>query len=149
MKNILNLFGLGKIPFSATISSFIALILFFLLTKIGTIGIWINTLIFLVILLISIVYLGKDKTYSSKDPKEIIIDEFLGLYLCLIIANSNNFLINFALFIIFRIADIIKIPPFSSLNRIKRWHGSLIDDLAIGVAIGVAYYFIIYLLQYL
>ena len=72
---------------------------------------------------------------SSKDPKEIVIDEFAGLYLTYFICGTS--LPSLALgFIFFRLFDILKLPPIKQLEKLPSGWGIMIDDLAAGVYAG-------------
>jgi len=143
MNNRINtFFGLGKLPFSASIVSLIPLIIFslFFYTPYHIIF---NILIFGIFLLLGLVDLYINRDYARNDPKEIIIDEFLGMYSILLIAYENNIILNIVFFVLFRIIDNIKPFPFSVIDKkMKNWFGVLFDDIAIGIFIGFVYYLI-------
>lgn len=82
--------------------------------------------------------LSKNPDFSSSDPKEVVVDEFLGMLLCLIIVDSTDILINFLLFVIFRLLDIFKPFPFNWIDKkVTGKYALLIDDLAIGLTEGL------------
>ena len=111
-------------------------------------------LIFLVIIFIisifSINRFIKDK--DNKDPKEVVIDEFIGqsIPICLYEIghpNTNSFVetltVYFIIFILFRVFDITKPYPVSYYDKnFKNGFGVVMDDICAGlyvVAILVTY----------
>ncbi|HNW90866.1 MAG TPA: phosphatidylglycerophosphatase A [Bacteroidales bacterium] len=143
MKNRINtFFGLGNIRFSASIVSLIPLAIFSLLFYSPYHKI-INFSIFGIFLVLALIDLYANREGARKDPKEIIIDEFLGMYSILLIAYEEKLLLNIGFFVLFRIIDIIKPFPFSWIDKkMKNWLGVLLDDIAIGVFIGLGYYLV-------
>lgn len=145
--NILTLFGLGKIKFSASLASLAALLLFLLVRELDLIGQGLSIAIYLMVFLASFIAISKNKKYAQKDPKEIVIDEFLGMYTCLMIASASLLTTNLLLFIAFRFFDIFKIPPFSFIDKkMKSEYAVILDDIVIGAAIGVAFLLIKFLI---
>ena len=140
MKNIINtFFGLGKLPFSASIVSLIAMGCYYFI-NFSPLHIELNFLVFGIFLILSFIDLYINRVYAANDPREIIIDEFLGMYTLLLIANEKSLLINFIFFILFRAIDLLKPFPFSVIDiKMKNWFGVLFDDVAIGIFIGLAY----------
>lgn len=133
MNNFLNLFGLGRIKFSATLSSLLALAIFLLIKSNS-----IKWLIFGILLVISLFYINK----KLSDRKEIVIDEFLGMFLALLIANNSSFLVSLSMLILFRIVDNLKFPPFSTVDKkVKGIAGILLDDILIGFVLGIIFLF--------
>lgn len=134
MRNILNLFGLGRIKFSATISSIIALAVYFTLRPVPLA----NISLFVVLTILTI-FLGL-RINNLEDKREIVIDEFLGMLLLLLIATPGSLFIGVVLLIPFRILDLIKIPPFSTIDKnVKGIWGIILDDLLIGLFIGLIF----------
>lgn len=69
-----------------------------------------------------------------------MIDEFLGMYLILIIAHPSAWWAFLLAFIAFRILDGAKPWPVSALDAAcKNWWGVVADDLVVGVVIGGAF----------
>jgi len=140
MKNIINkFFGLGNLPFAASLVSLVALG-FYLLLNLFAYSLILNLFVFGIFLIAGFVDLYINRTYAANDPKEIIIDEFLGMYTLLLIANEKSILINIIFFILFRTIDIFKPFPFSIIDRkMKTWFGVLFDDVAIGIFIALLF----------
>ena len=68
----------------------------------------------------------------KKDPSYIVIDEFASLLLVYIfIPFSVKFLVTG--FILFRIFDILKIPPIKKLERLPGSPGIMLDDIACAI----------------
>ena len=143
--------GISKISGSiASLTTVLILLLLFQYLKISAS----NFLIFLVIVFVmSIFSINKyieDK--DNKDPKEVVIDEFIGqsIPICLYEIghpNTNSFMetlaIYFIIFILFRVFDITKPYPVSYYDKnFKNGFGVVMDDICAGlyvVAILVTY----------
>lgn len=136
--HIFTLFGLGKLPFSASISSLFALIIFFLVYYILNLPL-LNLIIFVLFMIIVLSATEQKKNYLITDPREVVIDEFLGMYLLLIIAVPLSILSMVVLFMIFRIIDLTKIWPFHFFDNMNNKYAFLFDDLFIGLVLGIIY----------
>ncbi len=83
---------------------------------------------------------------GGDDPRAVVIDEVAGQWLCLLIAailapatNAVDLGIIAALgFLLFRILDVVKPPPISTLERLPGGTGIVADDLAAGAIAGLA-----------
>ena len=75
--------------------------------------------------------------YSEKDldPSEIVIDEFAGFAVCMVGLPFDLWHLFWG-FVWFRVFDILKPPPISTLERLPLGWGIMADDLAAGVAAG-------------
>ena len=72
-------------------------------------------------------------SFSNEDPKEIVIDEFIGQLLPLIICNGNLLLILLS-FLTFRFFDISKLFPGNIFDKkIKGAMGIIGDDVVAGI----------------
>ena len=74
------------------------------------------------------------KQNSSHDAKEIIIDEFAGIYLIFLFYDYvfliNNYITLILIFILFRFFDITKIFPANIIDKkIKNPFGVMLDDI--------------------
>jgi phosphatidylglycerophosphatase A len=135
---VLTLFGLGSLPFSATLASAIAAAVYLLAGELDTgNAFYLHADIFLLILVAALTEFYY--TQVEADMKEIVVDEFLGMFLCLLIARETRWISVALLLVAFRILDIFKFPPFTWIERLKSHYAILWDDLAIGVCIGLAY----------
>jgi len=131
-KNLFTLFGIGKLPASGTFGSFFTLIIYFIFQK------YFNNLTIIILLifvtLYSLIFLNKTiKNFKQKDPKEIVIDEYIGQMIPLIACGNNIYLILVA-FISFRFFDITKIYPANIFDKkIEGPLGVIGDDIIAGI----------------
>ena len=131
-KNLFTLFGIGKLPASGTFSSFFTLFIYYILQK------YFNNLAIIILLifvtLYSLIFLNKTiKNFKQKDPKEIVIDEYIGQMIPLIACGNNIYLILVA-FISFRFFDITKIYPANIFDKkIEGPLGVIGDDIIAGI----------------
>ena len=73
------------------------------------------------------------QSFSSSDPKEIVIDEFIGQSIPLLLCENNFFLIILS-FLLFRLFDISKPWPAIYFDlKIKNATGVLMDDIIAGL----------------
>ena len=131
-KNLFTLFGIGKLPAPGTFSSVFTLLIYFILQK------YFNNLTIIILLifvtLYSLIFLNKTiKNFKQKDPKEIVIDEYIGQMIPLIACGNNIYLILVA-FISFRFFDITKIYPANIFDKkIEGPLGVIGDDIIAGI----------------
>lgn len=86
------------------------------------------------------------QSVGIRDPGEIVIDEVCGQWLTLVPAGLDPVLFPLA-FVVFRLLDIIKLWPASTLDR--RTHGGvgiMADDFAAGVQGAIIIYLLALLL---
>ena len=148
------MFGIGsisKIPGSiASLTTVLILLLLFHYLKVSASTFLIFLVIIFIISIFSINKFIKDK--DNKDPKEVVIDEFIGqsIPICLYEIghpNTNSFVetltVYFIIFILFRVFDITKPYPVSYYDKnFKNGFGVVMDDICAGlyvVAILVTY----------
>ena len=127
------MFGIGFLPISGTIGSLIAIFVYFIFYN------YLNILSFIVLIILiffySIFFLDKTikQSFSTSDPKEIVIDEFIGQSIPLLLCENNFFLIILS-FLIFRLFDITKPWPASYFDlKVKNANGVLMDDIIAGL----------------
>ena len=139
------LFGIGnlkKIPGSyASLATTIFLFILFHILNVSPNIILIGVIIVFFISLYAVNIFIKD--LDNKDPKEVVIDEFIGqsIPICLYeIAhegtkeNSQVLTFYFIMFILFRIFDIIKPYPASYYDKnFKNSFGIIMDDICAGL----------------
>jgi len=135
--NITTLFGLGKTPYSATTASAIGA---------GMYWVFFNHypqilyFVFVAVFIISLIELAAHKTSAAADPREVVVDEWLGMFAALLIAHTGSLLSIGILFVVFRVLDIFKPFPFNILDKkLKSWWGLLVDDVVIGIVIGILF----------
>ena len=138
------MFGLGKVKFMpGTFGSLVTTIFLFYLFHSLNISSNIILIGWIIIFIYSFYAVSTHtKNSKNKDPREIIIDEFLGqsipIYLYEIshgtIKESNEAIIFYAIFfILFRYFDIIKPFPVSFFDKnFKNSFGVIMDDICAG-----------------
>ena len=148
------LFGIGKISrIPGSVASLVTTVFLFFLFHILNISpniILISVIVIFFISLYAVNIFIKD--LDNKDPKEIVIDEFIGqsIPICLYeiahesVKETNQILtFYFIMFILFRVFDIAKPYPVSYYDKnFKNSFGVIMDDVAAGlyvVAILVLY----------
>ena len=127
------MFGIGYLPIPGTMASLITVIIYYLFYNYINIFFFIFFLI--LILFYSFYFLNKTikKSFTSSDPKEIVIDEFIGQSIPLLICENNFFLIILSL-LLFRLFDITKPWPASYFDfKIKNATGVIMDDVIAGI----------------
>ena len=138
------MFGLGKVPkIPGTFGSFVTIILLYFFFHILNLPSNVILIILIVIFIFSfsaVAYHIKDN--ENKDPKEIVIDEFVGqsipIYLYEIShgteKSDNEALIFYIIFfILFRFFDIVKPFPVSFFDKnFKNSFGVIMDDVCAG-----------------
>jgi|TARA_A100001011_G_scaffold393509_1_gene483490 phosphatidylglycerophosphatase A len=152
------LFGIGKLKkipgsYASLATTIFLFILFHFLNfspNIVLIGI---IIIFLISLYAVNIYI---KDLDNKDPKEIVIDEFIGqsIPLCLYeIAHEGNretdqvLTFYFIMFILFRIFDILKPFPVSYYDKnFKNSFGVIMDDVIAGLyVVGILVLYMVFI----
>ena len=145
------LFGLGKIkkiPGSfASLATTLFLFFIFHILKISPNIILIFVIVIFFISLYAVNYFIKN--LDNKDPKEVVIDEFIGqsIPICLYeIAHQQTkeitqvLIFYFTMFILFRIFDIAKPYPVSYYDKnFKNSFGVIMDDVAAGLYVVVVF----------
>ena len=148
------LFGIGKIKkIPGSIASLATVFFLFFLFHILKISPNVVLLLLIIIFIIALYSVNIFiRNFSSKDPKEVVIDEFIGqsIPICLYEVAHNIpkeidqvLKFYFIMFILFRIFDITKPFPVSYYDKkFKNSFGVIMDDICAGlyvVAILVLY----------
>ena len=137
---LLTMFGIGHIKYaSGTVASFVTCLIYYFLIPIKINFIYL-LIIFLILLIYSIILIDKlSHHFKEKDPKEIVIDEFIGQSIPLIfmseyIISSKNPLPIFLAFFLFRFFDILKPFPINIIDKkMKNGLGVVLDDIIAGI----------------
>jgi len=138
------MFGLGKIPkipgTFGSLATIIILYIFFHIINLSSIIILIILTIILILSFLTVSIHIKNK--ENKDPKEVIIDEFIGqsipIYLYEISHDTNKsaddaIIFYGVCFVLFRFFDIIKPFPVSYFDKnFKNSFGVIMDDVCAG-----------------
>ena len=96
-------------------------------------------IIFIILFFISNLCINYFSNFTnSKDSKNIVIDELLGIFSILIfydlIFMYNDFITLVLIFFIFRLFDIIKIFPANYIDKnLKNGYGVIMDDIVAGI----------------
>ena len=97
-------------------------------------------IIFICILLMSTICIKiYSKSVNKHDAKEIVIDEFLGIYLIIIFSYdfeifNNEFIKILLILLFFRIFDILKPFPANWIDKnLKNSYGIILDDIVAGI----------------
>lgn len=104
-----------------------------------------------VAVLIGTVASGRMIKRYGNDPSVIVLDEFAGMWLTLLISGFyySGFL-SFAVgFFMFRLFDIAKVFPASYFDKIKNGFGIMMDDIIAGIYGGVFTVIILKLIDYI
>ena len=138
------MFGLGKVPkIPGTFGSFVTvIILYFFFHIFNLSSTFILTLLVLIFVLSFAAVASHIKDNENKDPKEVIIDEFIGqsipIYLYEISHSTekspNEALIFYGIcFVLFRFFDIAKPFPVNFFDKnFKNSFGVIMDDVCAG-----------------
>ena len=152
------LFGIGKLKkIPGTIASLVTILFLFFLFRFLNFSPNIVLLFIIVIFFVSLYAVNFFiKNLSNKDPKEVVIDEFIGqsIPICLYEVSHNTskefdqtFKFYLVMFVLFRIFDIIKPFPINYYDKnFKNSFGVIMDDVCAGfyvVAILVLYMILI------
>ena len=139
------MFGIGKLKtipgsYSSLVTTFFLFFLFYVLKLNPNIVLICIILIFFISLYAVNIYI---KNLDNKDPKEVVIDEFIGqsIPICMYeIAHEGTKEISkvltfyFIMFILFRIFDIVKPYPVSYYDKnFKNSFGVIMDDVCAGL----------------
>jgi phosphatidylglycerophosphatase A len=139
------MFGIGKLPrIPGSYASLATVILLYILFQIFTVPpdafLFFLVAIFIISLFAVNLFI---KDLSNKDPKEVVIDEFIGqsIPICLYEIAHNEptdparvLTFYFIMFILFRIFDIAKPYPVSYYDKnFKNSFGVIMDDVCAGL----------------
>tara|TARA_B100000900_G_scaffold358234_1_gene329044 strand:+ start:202 stop:705 length:504 start_codon:yes stop_codon:yes gene_type:complete len=138
------MFGLGKIPkIPGTFGSLVTIIILYIFFHILSLSSNTILIILLIVLIISFFSVAAHiKDTENKDPKEVIIDEFIGqsipIYLYEISHGTEKspdqaIIFYTVCFILFRFFDIVKPFPVSFFDKnFKNSFGVIMDDICAG-----------------
>ena len=137
--------GIGKLPrIPGSYASLVTVILLYILFNIFSVSADKFLFFLVVIFIISLFAVNLFiKDLSNKDPKEVVIDEFIGqsIPICLYEIAHNEptdparvLTFYFIMFILFRIFDIAKPYPISYYDKnFKNSFGVIMDDVCAGL----------------
>ena len=135
-------FGIGYLTkFPGTLASFIILFPFWILKE--SFNYYSIVLLLSIFIFLSFYFVSQEiKKLEDKDPKHIIIDEYIGQAIALMFCDEK--IIHYILaFLLFRLFDIIKPFPISYFDKLKNAFGLIMDDILAGFFAGIIIYVII------
>jgi phosphatidylglycerophosphatase A len=127
--------GLGYVPLMpGTFGALPGILFYFLLWTFLPEQYLVHGLLVVIALLILLTYLLTPwaiEYWKSEDPSEFVLDEVIG-FLCVPVFFPQHDFFQTALygFILFRVLDIIKVPPANIVDKnVKGWFGIVFDDV--------------------
>ena len=155
------MFGLGKIPkipgTFGSLATVVVLYLFFHIFNISS-----NIILIGLIIIFTYSFSAVSlhiKNNENKDPKEVVIDEFIGQSIPIflyeishgIVKNSNEAIIFYGIcFVLFRYFDIMKPFPVSFFDKnFKNSFGVIMDDVCAGFYVVLTFICFMVLKNYL
>ena len=133
-KFIVSIFYIGLFPIaSGTFASLVTVLIWIIFIKLNLTIYFalLNLFLFIVSFYFIDIYLSYN---DNRDPKEVVIDEFVGQSIpLLIIPSSDEIILILLIFVFFRFFDILKIYPINLLERIKGSKGIMFDDIRAGI----------------
>ncbi len=125
------LFGIGYTPKCPGTASCVLALVFYLTIE-SQIAFFIFTIIS--VILAFMVSGRAEKLYGQKDCKKIVIDDFSGMLITfLFIPKSIGYLFIIAGFFLFRMLDMLKIPPADRIEKKSGSLGVVGDDVIAGI----------------
>nr|MBN2278539.1 phosphatidylglycerophosphatase A [candidate division Zixibacteria bacterium] len=96
---------------------------------------------------ISVFLAGEAEKIYGHDAKRIVIDEWAGMFITLILVPYS--LLNFGLaFIYFRLLDAVKIWPANAAERLPRGWGVTADDVVAGIQANLLTQLTVYIINH-
>jgi phosphatidylglycerophosphatase A len=96
--------------------------------------------------LLSVYLAGKAEKFWGRDSKKIVMDEWAGMFIALILIPYS--LLNYAIaFVVFRLADAVKIYPADIAERLPGGWGVTADDVVAGIQANLLTQLIIYVIN--
>jgi len=135
MKTILSVFYVGYFKYApGTLASLLTMIVCFYLVPINFFN-----LLFIFISIVGFLscYIFT-KNNIEKDPSYIVIDEVMGMFLCLFFLPKNIFLY-FVAFMLFRFFDIFKPSIIFKSQNFKYGVGIMLDDILSALFVNVMF----------
>ena len=125
-------FYVGRSPFApGTMGSLVALLVWFILKPliIDPLFLLITGGLFFIGTAVSTILI---EAWNEKDPKEIVIDEWVGMWISLYLV-PHTILWGFVAFFFFRLFDILKPGPVQMMDDMDDSIGVMMDDVVAGI----------------
>lgn len=124
-------FYTGYIPYaSGTFASLLAVLIYLFVP--GFHIPLVHILVLSIVIVIGIPISAKFEEIYGKDPKECTIDEFAGTWISLLFIPKNIIFV-VAIFILWRVADILKPYPANIAENLEGGIGVMLDDIIAAV----------------
>ncbi|MDP8299854.1 MAG: phosphatidylglycerophosphatase A [Candidatus Tantalella remota] len=132
---IATVLGLGRAPLApGTVGSLTGLFLCFVLRG----HLLLYAIVFLVLFAAGVIASARvEETSEEKDPSMIVIDEFACIFVAFFLVPMTWPAVITG-FILYRVLDIVKIPPMKSLEDLHGGWGIMLDDLMAGIYTNLA-----------
>ena len=125
-------FYVGRTPFApGTMGSLVALLAWFILKPfmIDPLFLLITGGLFFIGIAVSTILI---EAWNEKDPKEIVIDEWVGMWISLYLV-PHTIVWGFIAFFFFRLFDILKPGPVQMMDDMDDSIGVMMDDVVAGI----------------
>ena len=125
-------FYVGRSPFApGTMGSLVALLAWFILKPliIDHLFLLITGGLFFIGIVVSTILI---EAWDEKEPKEIVIDEWVGMWISLYLV-PQTILWGFVAFFFFRLFDILKPGPVQMMDDMDDSIGVMMDDVVAGI----------------
>ncbi|MFH1478484.1 MAG: phosphatidylglycerophosphatase A [Candidatus Omnitrophota bacterium] len=141
---IASLFGVGYAPFaSGSAASFVGLVVVYYFIR-GNIALH-SLMIILSFIAGFLTIKQAEKEFGREDPREIVLDEFIGMLIALYLLPLKPVIVAGAYFF-FRLFDVVKPWPIFKLEKLKSPHGIILDDVLAAIYANLTmqgiYYFV-------
>jgi phosphatidylglycerophosphatase A len=149
---VLSCFGIGFLPIMpGTFGSLIMLGAFLAVHFLWPVQMISVIFLIAVIIISSILCIFYAKSFGSKDPGWVVIDELAGQAVALFPAAVTSGMVlppAIAGFVLFRVFDIWKPSPIKEMETLRNGVGILADDLVAGVIAGTIVCIVTYLIRF-
>ena len=131
-------FGIGLLPIATgTFGSMLGILLFLVLAHLDIPVFWLSLIIVILYFFSYLAVQSILKTIEKSDPREIVIDEVLGMMLVMMTIPPDPKWI-FLAFILFRIFDIFMPWPINQVDsKLKNALGVMLDDFIAALYAGI------------
>jgi phosphatidylglycerophosphatase A len=131
-------FGIGLIPITpGTFGSMLGILLFLVLAHLDIPVFWLSLIIVILYFFSYLAVQSILKTIEKSDPREIVIDEVLGMMLVMMTIPPDPKWV-FLAFILFRMFDILKPWPINQVDsKLRNALGVMLDDFIAAFYAGV------------
>ena len=122
----------GRLPIApGTWGSLVALLAWYILKPVMSdpLFLLINSVIFFIVFVVSEILLEE---WDDTDPKAVVIDEWVGMWIALYLV-PHELVWGFVAFFLFRLFDILKPGPIQMMDDLNSAIGVMMDDVVAGI----------------